>query len=390
MCSTQPARPGHCRHRGKLHKKGPRVITKQVRVSIYIQILLAILISLVAPTYVSRKPLFRNAIVTVYAMFIALQFAHREQGYSQQQYMVVCILAYGLGGSAWPTMLLQSSLLLTRYDLLVFGAMEIFGTVILVKLLLADDCYDFSVPTTRAGRILFALALSLGLLLVSITALYSRVLTGHRKNLAKNCLIVIWILFCLFTIIGAEVNMAIYVYIRQDGQAETLNTTNWGLGQVMAMVMLLSQLGEIGASFIERSTFATDKFVARTWHRIRYPVRGRSSTDIHTSSGRAFDNLDDSVERGLEHVTTQAQESEGRSVNGGGNLSRPSEGQMGSGSDLRRDVGVQVSCTNRNGRGAILVDVTTQTDENMAILVDVTTQTQADENICPPQIHNTA
>jgi hypothetical protein len=383
MCSTQPARPGHCRHRGKLHKKGPSVMTQQVRVSIYIQILLAILITLVAPTYVPRKPLFRNAIVTVFAICIALQFAHREQGYSEQQDLVVCILAWGLGLSAWPTMFLQSSLF-TWYNLLALIAMDILSTVIFAKLLEAIDCSDFSVPTTSAGRILFALALILGFLFFSITALYSRVLTGHRKNLAKNCLIVIWILFCLFTIIGAEVNMAIYVYIRQDGQAETLNTTNWGLGQVMAMVMLGSQLGEIGASFIERSTFATDNFVARTWHRIRYPANGRSLTDPHRLPG--FENLEGSVERGLEHVTTQAQESEGRSVNGGGNLSRPSRSQMGPGSDRRRDVGVQVSCTNRNGRGAILVDVTTQTDENIVILVDVTTQTQADEDSLGPQI----
>jgi hypothetical protein len=363
-------------------------MTQQVRISIYIQMLLAILITLVAPTYVSRKPLLRNAIVTVYAMCIALQFAHREQGYSEQQDIVVCILVCGLALSAAPTMFLQPSLdsLLTWYNSLAYIAMGILGVVILEKLLQAFDCSDFSVPTTRAGRILFTLALSLGLLLASITVLYSMVLTEHRKNLAKHCLIVIWVLFCLFTIIGAEVNMAIYVYIRQDGQTQTLNTNDWGLGQVMAMVMLLSQLGEIGASFIERSTFATDNFVARTWHRIRYPANGRSSTDTHSLP--AFDNLDGSVESGLEHVTTQAQEpeSEGRSVNGGGNLSRPSRSQMGPGSDRRRDAGVQVSCTNRNGRGAILVDVTTQTDENIVILVDVTTQTLADEESPGPQI----
>ena len=166
--------------------------------------------------------------------------------------------------------------------------------------------------------------------------------------------------------------MAIYVYIREDGQIDKLNTTSWGLGQVMAMVMLASQLREIGASYIERSTFAMENFVVRTWQQIRYPTRGRPSTYIHISPG--FKHLEDSAQRSLENL---GQEAGGRIINGGGNLTGPSEGEMRSATNQRRDAGVQVSGVGHGTvtNAVILVDVSVQTDENIAICVDVTTQT---------------
>jgi len=340
-------------------------------VSIYTQIFLIMLLGLLAPSHAATKSLFRNAIVTLYAIYIALEFAHREQGYSEQQQIVVSSLACGLGPSAWSMMFVQPSPL-KRYNLLNFFALLILGAVALVKLLGAPDCSDFAVSRTRAGGILFPVGLILGFLIFCIAIFYRMVPTGHRKNMARRCLILAWVLFSLVTVIGSEVNMGIYVYIREDGQIDTLNTTSWGLGQVMAVVMLASQLREIGASYVERSTSAMENFVARTRQRIRYPTRGRPSTTTHLSPG--FERLEDSAHMSLEGL---GQEVEGRIIDGGGNLTGHSKDEMESATNQRRDTGVQVSGVSHGTvtNAAILVDVSVQTDENVAICVDVTTQT---------------
>ena len=349
-------------------------MTEQVRVSIYTQIFLIMLLGLIAPTHAATKSLFRNAIITLYAIYIALEFAHREQGYSEQQQIVVSSLACGLGSLAWAMMFMQPSPL-RWYNLLNLFALSILGTVALVKFLLPSDCSEFAVSRTRAGGILFMVGLFLGGLIFWMAIFYRRVPTGHRQNLARRCLILAWVLFSLVTVIGSEVNMAIYVYIREDGQIDTLNATSWGLGQVMAMVMLASQLREIGAFYIERSTFAImmENFVARTWQRIRYPIRGRPSTNTHISPG--FKRLEDSAHGSLED---SGQEAEGRIINGGGNLTGHSKDEMDSATNQRRDAGVQVSGGGHGTvtKAAILVDVSVQTDENIAICVDVTTQTE--------------
>lgn len=130
----------------------------------------------------------------------------------------------------------------------------------------------------------------------------------------------------------------------------------------MAMIMLAAPLGEICVFFIEQS---------RTWQRIS--ARVRSSTHIQRPPG--LESLEDSAQSGLENLG--AQESEVGIINGGGNITGASNGEIRSGSDRRRDAGVQVSGVGQDiiTQTSVLVDATTQTDENIAIFVDVTTQT---------------
>jgi hypothetical protein len=138
--------------------------------------------------------------------------------------------------------------LLTSFNFVTFLTVDILFTVILVKALENLDCSEYSKPTTPAGQVLFYICLSIGLASVAFTVLV-RVARENEKKFWSRVLVFSWILLWISTVVGAEINMAIYEFIGEDGVDEKLTASTWGLGQVMAVVMLASQLLEIWSYF---------------------------------------------------------------------------------------------------------------------------------------------
>jgi hypothetical protein len=235
----------------------------QVRVSVYIQTFLAILLVAFAHHDRPVKSSFKNAIITFFAIAIALKFGDRKGGYSMEQNFVAATLVQCLC-QTWAITyykLKMENNCKVGSLLVVFGA---FGTAtwLFINKLYETRCNGDQQFTTNIGNILqhtYLAMFCLSMLVVNIGLAYvhiDRYTSRHHDKEIKLTLQVVkilWVLSWPVAIAACEVLLSTFQYRTADGEVHTPTSSEWGLGQVMAMVMLVSQMAEISTYLREPS-----------------------------------------------------------------------------------------------------------------------------------------
>ena len=99
------------------------------------------------------------------------------------------------------------------------------------------------------GGVPFIVTLTLGCLILLLVGPYLCAIASERYR--PTVLVVFWTADLVSAIVFAETQIKANILRHPDGSSEAVPEAEWGLGQVIAVIMLAGQLMEIGSNFHE-------------------------------------------------------------------------------------------------------------------------------------------
>jgi hypothetical protein len=213
---------------------------QKVRVAVYVQIALAILFC-----FLYAHPLItsvlRNHLVTLYAILIALQLAHRAADYRYSiQDIVVVTITWSLVVSSFCS--LSVSFHSTRVPIVVFDLLATCGGFVwTISLMVRTRSGTHCLEVAYSSSPIVARLPLISWVLSSITILTAMVYVRAPRKPFRYVLFANWALAWVATMVITEISMSIYLF-KNVQSVELLSGTSWGFGQVMAMVALASQM----------------------------------------------------------------------------------------------------------------------------------------------------
>ena len=254
--------------------------------SVHIQTVLAILLVAFAHSDKPIKSSVRSATVTILAIAIALGIVDRTGGYSDQSNYVAIILVQSLC-QIWVISFLRVVKTWVKQPLLMFGdkarcyvwtafnwGVTAATTWILCKPLVDSRCKSEQYFTSETGAILkyMYLALQVASVLVANTAFVylgiDRINFDRRQKVLKLTLrvaMILWVLSFPLAIAACQVFMTTFGYRDDNGQVHLLTASSWGLGQVIALVMLALPLFDASTYLREPSHHDETQSRFRYW-----------------------------------------------------------------------------------------------------------------------------
>jgi hypothetical protein len=231
---------------------------------VYVQCILATLLVCFVEGESLLKASFRNGVVLSVAIVIAYAIAGAKRNYSSQQNMVTGILVSCLVQAYASIMLLGSWKVLNRHYV-TYGIALIFVYWLQYgKLKITPDClgeWYFTSATILTIRLTwFVLYTISAISSVGSSILHDSKTYGENKRLSKLTFvfsILMWITSLGLGLSVCELAMSTFVYVESNGNVHYMTATQWGLGQVMAVVLLALQLWDICSYLRESSTYDT-------------------------------------------------------------------------------------------------------------------------------------
>ena len=115
-----------------------------------------------------------------------------------------------------------------------------FAAIVRTKAGLDQSCEPFQHATTLAGSILYGFCY-LPILLAFAILLWGNATVRERTQASLGCCVLSFVLM----VACAEINMKTWVFLEDNGSIVPMTASNWGVGQVMAVVMVGAQIWEI-------------------------------------------------------------------------------------------------------------------------------------------------
>jgi hypothetical protein len=224
----------------------------------------------IVPTSELVKSNFRTCIITFYAVAIALLFGQSQyqQRSSLHQLQIVLSLIILLFIAT------VCELRLSNFGKL-FYYLAVAGEFITIVVIIAvtytrtqgvpySGC---ALDNQSLGGVPFIVALTLGCLILLLVGPYLCAIASERYQ--PTVLVVFWTADLVAAIVFAETQIKSNILIHPDGSSEALPEADWGLGQVIAVIMLAGQLMEIGSNFHEHYQEILDRYFVPVNVRVR-------------------------------------------------------------------------------------------------------------------------
>jgi len=254
--------------------------------SVHIQTVLAILLVAFAHSDKPIKSSVRSATVTILAIAIALGIGDRTGGYSDQSNFVAIILVQSLC-QIWVISFLKVVQTWTKLprpmpgDKAPFWVWTAFNwgvtaatTWILCKPLVDSRCKSQQHFTSNTGVILYNICLGLQIPSIHVANIAFIYLWIDRNNfdrrqkvlkLTLRVAMILWVLSFPLAIAACQVLLATFGYHDDNGQVLYLRADGWGLGQVIALVMLALPLFDASTYLREPSHHDETQSRFRYW-----------------------------------------------------------------------------------------------------------------------------
>lgn len=214
------------------------------------------------------KSTFRCALVTLFSIGIALRAGQTDGIFSKQQRAAISsmtgILLYTLLSTlllAWTT---DIGLFFSRWrgePLQIAGAIGkllLFSATVMIFASCTSSAFRFTncddIYVSDPGQKLLITGLAMfGMIVIGGFCLFYHARPFNTRTLGECMIIAGWLLAWAFCCAASELHMANDFFKDQDGNRVVLTSSKWGLGQVIAMVMLAIPLWDVFSYYVDRN-----------------------------------------------------------------------------------------------------------------------------------------
>jgi len=234
----------------------PEIVGIGIRVSVYVQSFSCIALLLFPTADELLKNSFRASILTMYAIGFAFFTAHHTGSYSLQAILVAHCFVDILLLSSFSLMCFRRTLRKWQHVVVVIGGIPFALWTLVQAGTRKTDCYDslqfetVSVDSHTLKLYLGFWIVSGAIYLLSVPVLFLLCFPKACSNLQPGITwlaVFSWTLASISTVVVSEVIMATTFYRDSNNNLTTLNTTEWGFGQVFAVVMLFFVIWDLVA-----------------------------------------------------------------------------------------------------------------------------------------------
>ena len=255
-----------------------------MRIAIYCQVAINILVILFRHRSQLTKPFFRIGIVQSLSFTIAFEIGLEQQAYStQEQWAAILTVAStmasttGMGIAIWLMVVDKEKMNLVDKTVAIVYVPGTFGLLLAAIfkkstwIMVRCTRLQYSVEGTLTVSALSYTTLSLVFLtyLLSIVAILHVRRSKHQNQKRTRCYIwiigVCGLLTLMLTIGAVEYIMGTAFYVENDGISIPLTASTWGLGQVMTVITTVSYIWEIASLYAEGGQMGRNK--SRLHHR---------------------------------------------------------------------------------------------------------------------------
>lgn len=224
--------------------------------------------------------MYRNGLITSFSIAIALIYGETQDEYSTQQRLVARAMNSAIILSTTCTVRIRAleknkdhpsdpmTLNIATWVLTILSVVVVVKTWIWTQ----SECgqYQLSLnPANISGVLLWtAFGLYIFTQLVKLQFVYRKIFGLGKTEGRRRCyiytIVICWSITIGFEILTAEVEMRAQVLVSQSGSIpiDLATTSRWGLGQVMAIVMLALPVWDITTFWYEENKPAVDKFLS--------------------------------------------------------------------------------------------------------------------------------
>jgi len=179
----------------------------------------------------------RTVSITLWSLTITLAIEKTGAGFSLQESNVVLVFQFGLL-TCFYELAHKRFVFLRGWQLWATLLMVAISTVGGIITKFNTTCQDFQHATSPTGGNI-GIAVCVFGCLTTLSILWSDGNTLYARTLF------LWILTFILVIVSAEIEVRTWVFEDEQGNIEPMTATGWGLGQVMALCLLVTLVLEI-------------------------------------------------------------------------------------------------------------------------------------------------